>query len=810
MAADQNNSSDQMFHLHRMLVGHSQDVRTLATSLSGAVVSGSRDASIRVWAQDQGSDTDSDNASMIVQGHGDYVTALALSPADDTIVSGSRDNTIRLWSKLSPEAYALATVLSGHEYQVTGVTVLDDVSGASKERMLASTSLDGSVRLWKVGEGVTTASKSDAELREHEGPVLCCCSFGDEAGDRWLVTGSGDCTIRLWKMSSDNGGVSGKGVMAVQTAVYRGHTDTVRSVAYIPSLSMLVSGSHDTSVKVWTLDGTCLQTMEGHGALVFSVAASPDGTMVASGSEDNTVRIWGLDGICKQVIRHPGCVWAVAFLPNGDLATGCADGTVRVWSTDGGRVAGADLVAAYEASLSEKDLAGQGGSTIQTDGANAGGGAPKMKMHDPSVLREPGEHDGQTIVVNEGSFGMVYSWNQQAGDWERVGEVMMDGADNWDFNFDVDIADDRPKLKLRANAGEDAYEVADRFIAENALPASYREQITQFLIANTNGAVNINLDTSGSYVDPLTGGGAYVPGSGTGGAGWQSSAHVAPPTNVDPFTGSSLVSSGLLPMKAYTLFNAPLVSDNVLAKLRELNPPSTLESSISSDDEWAQVRALTHDERDPLSPAIQKILGSWPRDAIFPVLDAYRAMLTSPPGRMALMDAVRTIGPSPPGGSLGAVLESVFVGDEPTSNPTRMVSLRLLANLFDVDLIPVIGPQLDYLLDLVKGTVEHLGTKGIAIAFTTFLMNTAVYLQKVTSASVSTSLALAGLAGAVVERSDIAVAASVTNALLVIGTLRRESLVKPSDMSRVASTIKRLASAGGDCQLIASEVASML
>ena len=60
------------------------------------------------------------------------------------------------------------------------------------------------------------------------------------------------------------------------------------------------------------------------------------------------------------------------------------------------------------------------------------------------------------------------------------------------------------------------------------------------------------------------------------------------------------------------------------------------------------------------------------------------------------------------------------------------------------------------------------------------------------------------------ERSDAVVASSVTNALLVIGTLRRESLIKPSDISHVAGAIKRLASAGGDCQLVASEVASML
>lgn len=46
---------------------------------------------------------------------------------------------------------------------------------------------------------------------------------------------------------------------------------------------------------------------------------------------------------------HPGCVWAVAFLPNEDLVTGCADGIVRVWSTsDERKVAqGDELVIIY-------------------------------------------------------------------------------------------------------------------------------------------------------------------------------------------------------------------------------------------------------------------------------------------------------------------------------------------------------------------------------------------------------------------------------------------------------------------------------
>ena len=228
-----------------------------------------------------------------------------------------------------------------------------------------------------------------------------------------------------------------------------------------------------------------------------------------------------------------------------------------------------------------------------------------------------------------------------------------------------------------------------------------------------------------------------------------------------------------------------------------------------------QVRALTHDAVDPLSPTIQKILATWPTDAIFPVIDAYRAMLAMPPpapGREALKDAVRTIGPLPPAGSLGAVLNTIFT--RPTAVPTRIVSLRLLSNLFAIDLLPiVIAPQLDYLLGLVSSTVEHVGTKGIAIAYTTFLMNAAVYLQKVTSATAATSLTLANMAGAVLDQNDREAVAptSVINALLVIGTLRRESLVKPSDISGYIGAIRRLATDAPDdtCRLVAAEVSTL-
>ena len=51
--------------------------------------------------------------------------------------------------------------------------------------------------------------------------------------------------------------------------------------------------------------GCCCQV--GHTALVYRTAATAGG-LVASASEDNSVRLWSADGQCLQTIPHPGAL----------------------------------------------------------------------------------------------------------------------------------------------------------------------------------------------------------------------------------------------------------------------------------------------------------------------------------------------------------------------------------------------------------------------------------------------------------------------------------------------------------------------
>ena len=71
------------------------------------------------------------------------------------------------------------------------------------------------------------------------------------------------------------------------------HEDSVSSVAFSPDGKFIVSGSGDMTVRLWDIQGNPVgQPFQGHESLVNSVAFSPDGKFIVSGSDDMTVRLW--------------------------------------------------------------------------------------------------------------------------------------------------------------------------------------------------------------------------------------------------------------------------------------------------------------------------------------------------------------------------------------------------------------------------------------------------------------------------------------------------------------------------------------
>ncbi|GHO49954.1 hypothetical protein KSX_81170 [Ktedonospora formicarum] len=118
--------------------------------------------------------------------------------------------------------------------------------------------------------------------------------------------------------------------------VYRGHTGSLRAIAWSPDDKYIASASSDKTIQVWdATTGHVIYTYHGHKDQVYTVAWSPDGTRLASGSEDKTLQIWdATTGNHLLVYQAQDKVESVTWSPDGTsiaAATSDKDPVVRIW-----------------------------------------------------------------------------------------------------------------------------------------------------------------------------------------------------------------------------------------------------------------------------------------------------------------------------------------------------------------------------------------------------------------------------------------------------------------------------------------------
>jgi guanine nucleotide-binding protein subunit beta-2-like 1 protein len=125
----------------------------------------------------------------------------------------------------------------------------------------------------------------------------------------------------------------------------KGHNDWVTCIATTPeSKDMIVSGSRDKTLLVWTLThedqnfGVPRRSLHGHSHYVQDVAISSDGQFALSGSWDGTLRLWDLNlgTTSRRFVGHKREVLTVSFSPeNRQIVSGSRDRTIRLWNTLG-------------------------------------------------------------------------------------------------------------------------------------------------------------------------------------------------------------------------------------------------------------------------------------------------------------------------------------------------------------------------------------------------------------------------------------------------------------------------------------------
>jgi F-box and WD-40 domain protein CDC4 len=316
---------------HIAFRAHENHVVTCLQFDTDKILTGSDDNNINVY------DTKTGAVRAKLGGHEGGVWALQYE--GNTLVSGSTDRSVRVWNI---EEGRQTHVFRGHTSTVRCLQILmptktgEFVDGKPvtmpKQPLIITGSRDSNLRIWKLPlpndpeycQEDSPMEDSDCPffvrtLTGHQHSVRAIAAHGDT-----LVSGSYDCTVRVWKIST------GDTVHRLQ-----GHTQKVYSVVLDHARNRCISGSMDNLVKIWSLDtGSMLYTLDGHSSLVGLLDLNCE--RLVSAAADSTLRIWDPEnGQCKATLSaHTGAI--TCFQHDAQKVISGSDRTLKMWNVKTG------------------------------------------------------------------------------------------------------------------------------------------------------------------------------------------------------------------------------------------------------------------------------------------------------------------------------------------------------------------------------------------------------------------------------------------------------------------------------------------
>uniref|UniRef100_A0A453MMM5 Uncharacterized protein n=1 Tax=Aegilops tauschii subsp. strangulata TaxID=200361 RepID=A0A453MMM5_AEGTS len=251
-----------------------------------------------------------DNFSMDTkpEEHTNFITDIRFRPNSTQLATSSSDGTVRLWNAAERNG-ALQNFL-GHSSHVTSVDFHPKLT-----EILCSCDDNGEIRFWTVGQNA--ASRVSRVKQGGTGRVR----FQPRIG-KLLAVAAGN-TVNIIDIDTDTS-------LHSQAKV---HSGEVNCICWDETGEYLASASQD-SVKVWSAaSGQCIHELRSHGNQYQSCIFHPRYPKVLIVGGYQTVELWSVADNQRNVVpAHEGLIAALAHSPlTGSIASASHDRWVKLW-----------------------------------------------------------------------------------------------------------------------------------------------------------------------------------------------------------------------------------------------------------------------------------------------------------------------------------------------------------------------------------------------------------------------------------------------------------------------------------------------